>query len=90
LLSHMISRAFVGFLRDEFPRLHAVIEVPISGFADGKPIHLRHTLLVGEPGGVQAGAGGGSPAGAASDGPLCGLSSLNDAQQTHFNFGRRR
>jgi hypothetical protein len=38
-------------LREEFPHLHAAIDVLLAGLVDGEPIRLRPTLLVGEAGG---------------------------------------
>jgi hypothetical protein len=38
-------------LLDEFPHLPEGINVLLSGIVDGKPIALRPTLLLGEPGG---------------------------------------
>jgi len=38
-------------LRDEFPHLHAAIDVLLTGLIEGEPIRLRPTLLVGAPGG---------------------------------------
>jgi hypothetical protein len=38
-------------LRDEFPHLHAAIDLLLTGLAKDEPVRLRPTLLVGEPGG---------------------------------------
>jgi ATP-dependent Lon protease len=38
-------------LRDEFPHLHAAIDVLLTGLVEGEPVRLRPTLLVGEAGG---------------------------------------
>jgi ATP-dependent Lon protease len=38
-------------LRDEFPHLHAAIDVLLTGLVEGEPLRLRPTLLAGEPGG---------------------------------------
>jgi hypothetical protein len=38
-------------LREEFPHLHTQIDVLLSDLAEGEPIRLRPTLLVGAPGG---------------------------------------
>jgi hypothetical protein len=38
-------------LRDEFPHLHAAIDVLLTGLVAGEPLRLRPTLLAGAPGG---------------------------------------
>ncbi|MCK9909960.1 hypothetical protein MXD81_12525, partial [Microbacteriaceae bacterium K1510] len=40
-----------AILRDEFPHLHAEVDVLLTGLVDGEPVHLPPTLLLGEPGG---------------------------------------
>jgi ATP-dependent Lon protease len=46
----LLSRARSG-LFDEFPHLHAEIDVLLTGLNDGEAVRIRPTLLVGEPGG---------------------------------------
>src|SRR5262249_45479684 len=40
-----------AILRDEFPHLHRVVDVLLTGLVEGEPVRLPPTLLVGEPGG---------------------------------------
>jgi hypothetical protein len=37
-------------LRDEFPHLHAAIDVLLTGLVEGEPVRLSHTLLCGHAG----------------------------------------
>lgn len=50
VVAHDLLRARAT-LREEFPHLHAAIDVLLAGLVDGEPIRLRPSLLVGEAGG---------------------------------------
>ncbi|MCK9918042.1 AAA family ATPase [Microbacteriaceae bacterium K1510] len=50
VVAHDLAQARTT-LREEFPHLHAAIDVLLAGLTNGEPIRLRPTLLVGDPGG---------------------------------------